>query len=301
MGLNPAMGVESWQERQPGFGLDLNVHRFRDASAAKRDMALVLLHGFMDAGGSWDRVAGGLASAGYEVYAPDLRGFGKSGRVGAGGYYHFPDYVADLERMIEAVAPRELGLVGHSMGGTVAVLYTGTRPEKVQRLALLEGVGPPAVPAGAAVTRFRSWLGDLAGRALARGELASLDEALSRLARNHPGVDRAILATRLPYLVHHGPDQVLRWAYDPLHRSTSPMPFNAAVFRAFLAEIRCPVLFLGGGATGFHPEDEGERLATIKAPVTRIDLEGAGHMMHWTEPDAVVAALLKHFDGAPPR
>ena len=92
-------------------GLRLHVHRYRDEDAPPSGLTIVLLHGFMDSGATWDMVAPVLARAGHDVVAPDLRGFGLSENIGAGGYYHFPDYVADLAELVDALAPRRLAIV----------------------------------------------------------------------------------------------------------------------------------------------------------------------------------------------
>ena len=76
------------------------------------------------------------------IVAPDCRGHGDSGWVGDGGYYHFPDYVLDLDSVIQALGVQSIKLIGHSMGGTISLLYTGAFPERVIKLALIEGVGP---------------------------------------------------------------------------------------------------------------------------------------------------------------
>src|SRR5271166_3011453 len=115
-------------------GLKLWVHRFREEATPPSGLTIVLLHGFMDAGATWDLVAPTLAHGGHEVVAPDLRGFGWSDSIGAGGYYHFPDYVADVAELVDALAPRRLGLVGHSMGGTIAAFYAGANRDRVERL-----------------------------------------------------------------------------------------------------------------------------------------------------------------------
>ena len=119
------------------------------------------MHGYMDAAATWDLCAPTLVAAGYRVLAPDLRGYGSSDRVPVGGYYHFPDYVADVSRVLDEHVPGPVLLVGHSMGGTVATLYAGTRPERVQKLALLEGMGPPDNPPDTAPLRMKRWLDDL--------------------------------------------------------------------------------------------------------------------------------------------
>src|SRR5436190_808867 len=99
-------------------GIELALHRF--GSPPPGAETVLLLHGFLDAAGTWDLVAAPLARAGFNVIAPDLRGFGESGRVPEGGYYHFPDYIADVEDLVRALGLTSLSIVGHSMGGGVA-------------------------------------------------------------------------------------------------------------------------------------------------------------------------------------
>lgn len=123
--------------------------------------------------------------------------------------------------------------------------------------------------------------------------MADLDEALQRLAMNHPGVPEAVLRARVPTLVRELTDGSGRfvWRFDPLHRARSPVPFYAGAFAAFASRIECPVLHVSGGATGYHPEGEAERLAAFRD--LRVEtLEGAGHMMHWTKPAELCALLV---------
>jgi pimeloyl-ACP methyl ester carboxylesterase len=81
-----------------------------------------------------------------------------------------------------------------------------------------------------------------------------------------------------------------------MHRTHAPMPFFKESFGAFAKRVTCPTLFVGGGAHGFHPADEAERVACF-AHLTRIELPEAGHMMHWTEPECLAAALVQHWRG----
>lgn len=280
----------------PGNGLRLRVHRFDDPGATPSGLTLLLLHGYMDAGGTWDLVAPPLTAAGHTLLAPDMRGFGESDPVGPGGYYHFVDYVADVDVLLRQLLPADarVGIVGHSMGGTVASLYAGARPERTERLALLEGLGPPAMNASVGVDRVRAWLRNLEQLDRSPRRLDSMEDAVRRLGANHPRVPREILATRAKWLTKVDPYGQLVWAYDPLHRTTSPLPFQLDLFESFLAKIKCPTLVVGGGRLGFHPDDEAERIARIQGARVA-ELSDAGHMMHWTQPADLARLLLDFF------
>jgi pimeloyl-ACP methyl ester carboxylesterase len=271
------------------MGLSLSVVEW--APAAPRATCL-LLHGFMDAAASFDLVAPQLADAGLRVVAPDLRGFGESDRVTGGGYYHFPDYVADVERFVSDHARGELFVVGHSMGGTIATLFAGAKPERVKKLAILEGVGPLDNPDDTAPLRLRKWLDEL--EAPPTSPPLTEEDAMRRLIAAHPRVPREVLASRIPLLASRTADGHLLWRYDPLHRTTSPMPFFANVYGAFAARVSAPVLYVTGGALGWRVPDEDARVAMF-ADATRVDIPDAGHMMHWTAPDTVAQVLIDFF------
>lgn len=286
--------------RVPANGLEHRVLEWPAAAPANPSAGastVVLVHGYMDAAGTWDRVAPALADQGYRVLAPDMRGFGDGDRAPRGSYYHFADYIADLADVIEALAPNEpLALVGHSMGGTITTLYAGSFPENVVRLANLEGLGPPDNAWEVGPIRMRRWIEEVRG-VRQRGEPTPLrrEDARRRLITNHPRVPREVLDHRLPHLVREVQDEEgatrVVWRYDPLHRTTSPVPFFAKLFVEFAKLVTCPVLFVSGGSTGFHVPDEEERLAAF-AHVDRATIEGAGHMMHWTKPDELASLLV---------
>ena len=105
----------------------------------------------------WQPMVEAALAAGLHVVAPDMRGHGDSDWIGPGGYYHFPDYLADLHEVSGRSGARSVSLVGHSMGGSIAAYYAGSFPERMHKLALLEGLGPPeskdAMPA-----RVATWL-----------------------------------------------------------------------------------------------------------------------------------------------
>ena len=263
-------------------------------AAGAAPSTVVLVHGYMDAAATWDRVAPALAAAGFRVLAPDMRGFGDGARVPPGAYYHFADYVFDLADLTLALAPEPIALVGHSMGGTIATLFAGTFPERVAKLVSLEGLGPPDHPFEAGPVRMRAWIEQV--RAVrVRGDdrpAFTRADALRRLAANHPRVPEDVLATRLPHLVAPH-NHLVAWRNDPLHRTTSPTPFFAKLLVEFAKKVTCPTLFVSGGTMGYHPPDEADRIAAFP-DVRTAEIPDAGHMMHWTKP-AEVAELLVGF------
>src|SRR5476649_2808066 len=101
---------------------------------------LFMLHGWMDVSASFQFLVDALHGS-WRVIAPDWRGYGLS-EWGPSDSYWFPDYIADLDRLLAHLEPdRPATLIGHSMGGNIACLYAGIRPDRVARLVNLEGFG----------------------------------------------------------------------------------------------------------------------------------------------------------------
>ena len=166
------------------------------------------------------------------------------------------------------------------MGGTIATLFAGTFPERVARLAVLEGVGPPDNEHEMAPLRTKKWLEDL--EKAPKNAAMTDEDAMKRLVAAHPRVPREVLATRLPLLASKE-DGRYAWRFDPLHRTTAPIPFFARTYAAFAARVPCPVLYVTGGPLGWRVPDEAERLRAF-AHASHVDIDDAGHMMHWTKP-----------------
>src|SRR5687768_2815148 len=106
------------------FGLSIHCLEWGDPNGEP----LVLVHGFLDLAFSWTPFVAELQRRNPRplwIVAPDCRGHGDSGWVGSGGCYHFPDYVLDLDSVIQALGAKSIKLIGHSMGGTISLLYTG--------------------------------------------------------------------------------------------------------------------------------------------------------------------------------
>ena len=276
-------------------GLDLQLWTWEPpAEATPSGLTILLLHGFADTAASFDLVLPSLARAGHRIVAPDLRGFGDSSWIGAGGYYHFPNYLADVVDLLRQLAPERLAVVAHSMGGTIAVQLAGVGVVPIEKLVLMEGLGPPAHSLDLVPDRFRRWL-DALETHRTRPEhrsFSSMEAVVERLVSTHPGVPVEVLRTRAPLLVKQRDDGRYVWKFDPLHRTVAPVPFLVDAFKAFLRRIACPTLVIHGGPTGFHTEDEEARIEAIP-DVRVVDIPDAGHMMHWTRPEQVSRAIVQ--------
>ena len=166
------------------------------ADRPELDHTVILLHGFLDLAWGWEGVAEAGLSDRFHLIAPDMRGHGDSDRVGAGGYYHFADYLADLDALIPEVRRAKVSLIGHSMGGSIASYYAGSYPDRVAKLALLEGLGPPET-SFIGPERMATWIETwqrMVGRSAP--SYATLEEAAERL-RAHDPLLGAELAQRL--------------------------------------------------------------------------------------------------------
>ncbi|MCM3923492.1 alpha/beta fold hydrolase [Frankia sp. AiPs1] len=122
--------------------------------AGDRDRPVVLVHGIAGSTADWSAVAPELAAS-RRVIAYDHRGHGASGRAPGGrAGYTFDLLLADLAAVIAALGPAEVDLVGHSLGGVIALRYTLEHPDRVRSLLLVDTAAAPATPTGPVARRI---------------------------------------------------------------------------------------------------------------------------------------------------
>lgn len=249
---------------------------------------LILVHGYLDLAESWRAFVAALARRKPHLWviAPDCRGHGDSGWIGAGGYYHFPDYVFDLDCVVRARHIQSFTLVGHSMGGTISLLYAGTLPDRVKKLALIEGIGPVGMTFSDAPARMEKWISELheRGRRHFR-EYTSLAAGASQLRQTNPRLSENTALKIARAAMKQNDRGKWIWKFDPLHRTTAPQPFYTAQALEFLRRIRCPVLLIDGEESRqTRRTDKQERYDAITNH-QRITISGAGHMVHQDNPE----------------
>ena len=255
------------------------------------DTTFVLVHGFSDLSAGWAEVAPLLAAHAH-VIAPDLRGHGDSDRVGPGGYYHFLDYVADLDDVIRQLARARVVLVGHSMGGMVSGYYAGTRPERIAALAVLEGLGPPDAAALEGPQRTASWIDAWRAVRPAWKPMESIEIAIQRLRKHDPLLAEPV-ARRLAEAGTRAVAGGLVWKHDPLHATSGPYAFRVELARAYWARIAVPVLVIDGGDSRLNlgEADRASRRASFR-DATHLVIPAAGHALQRHQPAALTTALL---------
>lgn len=259
---------------------DYVISEWGDATAP----LIVYLHGWGDCAASFQFVVDAFARD-WHVVAPDWRGFGDSKVVTEA--YWFPDYLADLDEILQIYSPDQpTCIVGHSMGANVAGLYAGSMPERVAAFANVEGFGLRETDPADAPQNYREWLE--AGRSVP--EFVTYDD-FDALARR--------VMKRSPLLDMAGARFVARaWAEerngrielraDSRHKRPNAVLYRRAEAEACWARITAPTILISGAQSLF-----GESPMTVP-DAARHTLPEAGHMMHFEVPDAL-AALLEGF------
>jgi pimeloyl-ACP methyl ester carboxylesterase len=264
---------------------------------------LVLLHGWMDVAASYQFVVDAFSRDHY-VIAPDWRGYGQTPSGGADNFW-FPDYLADLDFLLDHYAPgAQVNLVGHSMGGNVAMLYAGVRPERIRRLVNLEGFGMPATTPDEAPRRFARWMDEL--KQLHRGQmdLKSYD-AVSGVARRLMRTNPRLTSDKANWLAQHWAQENAdgRWQIlgDPSHKITNAQLYRLDELLEVYRRISMPLLSVEASSDSLSLWWKGkftlaqyhERLKNV-AQVEIVRVEDAGHMLHHDQPE-IVAGLIERF------
>ena len=256
-------------------------------------LPLFMVHGWMDVSASFQFVVDAMQQDRH-IISPDWRGFGLTD-VGKVDTFWYPDYLADLDALVDHFQPEgQIDLLGHSMGGTVVSMYAGARPERIRRLINLEGFGLAATQPSQAPRRFAKWLNEV--KAARQGEMnlrtyPDSEAVAQRLIKTNPrlSLDKA------QWLAQHWAQQNSNGEWEilghPAHKVINPYLFRVEEMLAIYQSISGPVLNVEASQNDLEKwwqgkyklEEFHERIKHIK-DIHSVTIQDAGHMMHHDQP-----------------
>lgn len=264
---------------------------------------LFAVHGWMDVSASFQFFVDALKQD-WHVLAPDWRGYGLSQWSGADTYW-FNDFIGDLDRLLAHFQPQgSVRLLGHSMGGSIASMYAGIRPERIARLINVDSLGMMPSQSDDAPTQYAKWLAWLRHKPSFQ-PYASFEALAERLRKQHS----RLTVERSQWLARQwgreiggreigGPEigggsNGVELACDPRHRDvySRHLAFRPAEMFACWRAVKAPVLMIladeGGLARqkkDLTPELVKQRLASYRNCKSVI-FEETGHMVHLERPE----------------
>jgi pimeloyl-ACP methyl ester carboxylesterase len=254
---------------------------------------LILQHGGRDHGRSWDRVVQALLPD-WRIIAPDLRGHGDSGWA-EDSNYGMDDCLYDHAMLFDQLGLERATVIGHSLGGNIALRHAAARPERIVKLVVIEGLGPsPERLAEAAALpvnkRMADWIAERTKALLRRARVyPTLDEAVARLHGVHPHLS----ADWARHLAVHGVRKVdggYCFKADPCMTLLPLHEFSAEERRAMWRAITIDTLLVyGADSWASNPALDG-RAAFFPHARTAV-IEGAGHWVHHDKLAEFVALL----------
>jgi pimeloyl-ACP methyl ester carboxylesterase len=249
---------------------------------------LLLIHGGRDHARSWDWVARELRDE-WHVIAPDLRGHGDSAWA-IGGNYTVQEFVLDIAQLILTLDLAPVTLMGHSLGGSVAVQYASIYPEAVARLVSIEGLGPPPAMVRSRLSqpqweRTAEWIKQVrsfSGRAPRR--YPTIDAAAARMIEENSFLSPEQARHLTIHGVARNEDGSYSWKFDNYTRVFFPQRYDVDGMREQFGRITCPTLLVRGlQSWAGDPEKDG-RLAAF--PDARsVGIDEAEHWVHHDQLD----------------
>jgi pimeloyl-ACP methyl ester carboxylesterase len=293
--IRAAFMTPSRSEFIPVRELTYHIRLWGDLAAPK----LFMVHGWMDVSASFQFLVDAL-QRNWCVIAPDWRGYGLTEKPRADNYW-FPDYLADLDAILRHYSPAApVNLIGHSLGGNVACLYAGSRPERIAKLVNLEGFGMRRTKAEEAPARYRKFMDEIATPPTLK-PYANFSELAARLQKTNP----RLTAERAAFLAQHWGHEVgtpegkrVELLADPAHKIVNATLYRvdeaAACWQAITAPVLCVTANQSEMLTRWIKEDDyRERLSHFKH-LTEASIDQAGHMLQHDQPEEL-ARLIEDF------
>ena len=266
--------------------LTLHGHRVTYRTAG-RGPVLLLLHGIANSSQTWERVAAPLSER-FTLIAPDLLGHGESATPR--GDYSLGAHASGVRDVLTALGHERVTVIGHSLGGGIAMQFAYQFPERCERLVLVSsgGLGREVhLLLRAAALPGADYLLPL----LTSRQLLGLGRglgALLRRARLAPGGDLEVLANGFASLDNNGSRQAF---LHTVRAVIEPSGQRVSAHDRLALAAPMPTLIVWGERDSFIPVAHGVA-AHAAMPGSRLEIfPGAGHMPHDHDPDRFAAVL----------
>ena len=252
---------------------------------------VLCLHGILEQGAAWSEVAIRLAQKGYRVIAPDLRGHGRSDRVGKGGSYNLIDFLGDIDVIVENLAGKAFTLVGHSLGSVLGAVFTTIRPQKIKNIVLVETILPTAAEEDDAATQLANQLDYLASPP-EHPVFPNVEAAAERLRKATPAISKSLamlLAERITEPCEGG----VRWRWEPLLRTRAGISFNGigrSRYLKLLQKIKVPITLVYGDKSNFNRKEDLNKQQEAMPNATKVVVSG-GHNLPLESPSALAKII----------
>ena len=248
---------------------------------------LLCIHGIHDHCRSWDWMVEHLKRD-FHVLAVDLRGHGDS-EWSLGSSYMLIEYVYDIAQLITQQDLAPLTILSHSLGGTIAAIYSGLYPQSAKDLVIIEGVGLYPFPRGFnASAKIRMWIDsgrEMSGRVVKRYPTFKAANERMHTMNSHLSREQA------QHLAGHGSNQnedgTFSWKFDNYTRIRSPYDMPQDDMVELWRSIEAPTLIIN--STNGYPHRIGQDgTDQYFRNLRMVQVANAGHWAHHDQLDTVI-------------
>ena len=252
---------------------------------------VLCLHGILEQGAAWSEVAIRLAQKGYRVIAPDLRGHGRSDRVGKGGSYNLIDFLGDIDAIVENLAGKAFILVGHSLGSVLGAVFATIRPQRIRNIVLVETILPTLNEDEDPTTTLANQLNTMAAPP-EHPVFPDVKTAAERLRKATPAISLSLamlLAERITEPCEGG----VRWRWEPLLRTRAGISLNGigrSRYLKLLEKIKVPITLVYGDKSNFNRIEDLNKQQEAMPNATKVVVSG-GHNLPLEAPSALAKII----------
>lgn len=255
--------------------------------------SIILVHGILDQGFAWEKVAHFLVSQGYYVVAPDLRGHGKSEHICQGASYNLLDFVSDLDVLTDSFSGQPITLVGHSFGSVITAMLASIRPQKVAKLVLVEPVLPVESNSSQDIENIISHL-DYLSSPPTHPVFESVEAIALRLQKATPALTEQF-ALQLAQRISQPCEGGVTFSYSPLLTTRAGIGFNSInrhQYLQILAQIQAPINLIYGKNSNFNRAEDLKTQQETMKNAHKFTIDG-GHNLHLENPINLAKLIIK--------